>query len=60
MDSLGIVRKEADTAIMKGMKWKEKDCEKWHANLAGVECVFMKKENVIFVITVYESEGGKK
>ena len=41
------------------MKWKEQNADKWHATMAGVECVFNKKENTIFVITVYK-EAGKK
>jgi hypothetical protein len=53
MDGLGIERSEVDKAIAKGMKWKEKNTEKWHANMSGVECVFLKEEDTIFVITVY-------
>jgi hypothetical protein len=59
MDSLGIERREVEQAIIKGMKWKEKGSEKWHANMAGVECVFVKQQDVAFVITVYMN-GGKK
>jgi hypothetical protein len=43
MDGLGIERKEVDQAICKGMKWKEKNTEKWHANMSGIECVFLKE-----------------
>ena len=41
------------------MKWKEEDSDKWHASMAGIECVFIKEEDAIFVITVYK-DGGKK
>ena len=41
------------------MKWKEEDNDKWHASMAGIECVFIKKEDKIFVITVYK-EAYKK
>ena len=59
MDALGINRKYVDSAIFKGMKWKENDNNKWHANMAGIECVFRKAEQIIFVITVYKEEGKK-
>ncbi len=39
------------------MKWKEHDTEKWHARMASIECVFIKREDVIIVITVYP--GGE-
>ncbi len=39
------------------MKWKEEISDKWHANLGGLECVFIKRKDIIFVITVYE-EGA--
>ena len=57
MDCLGIEKEEVDKIILKGMKWKEKDTEKWHANMAEIECVFMRKEEGIFVITVYLNGG---
>lgn len=41
------------------MKWKEDDTEKWHANMAGIECVFMKEEDTLFIITVYRNSGEK-
>lgn len=59
MDSLGIEKSEVENTVRKGMKWKEKNTEKWHANMVGIECVFLKKDDAIFVITVYEN-GGKK
>jgi len=58
MDGLGIERKEIENTIIKGMKWREIDNEKWHAALAGIECVFIKKQNAFFIITVYM--GGDK
>ena len=51
MDALGITLEEVESTIKKGMKWREED--KWHANYAGIETVFHKEENEIFVITVY-------
>ena len=41
------------------MKWREEDSDKWHSNMAGIECVFTKREDTIFVITVY-MEATKK
>ena len=45
--------------INQGMKWKGENSDKWHASMAGIECVFIKKEDSIFVITVYK-EADKK
>lgn len=59
MDSYGIECIEVDRAITRGMKWKEKNSEKWHARTGGLECVFVKQENSLVVITVYLG-GGKK
>ena len=59
IDGLGIERSEVDNTIIRGMKWKEKNREKWHANMSGIECVFLKKDDVIFVITVYQNGGEK-
>ena len=42
MDALGIERSDVEKAISRGMKWKEKNSEKWHANMASIECVFLK------------------
>ena len=53
MDALGIERKDLENTIIKGMKWKEKDSEKWHAQMAGIETVFIKQNNNFFVITAY-------
>lgn len=35
------------------MKWKEDQTDKWHAGMAGIECVFTREEDTIFVITIY-------
>lgn len=51
MDSLGIERKEAERILQQGMKWQEQ--EKIHANMDGIEIVFQKQEDTIFVITIY-------
>ena len=59
MDGYGIDIAEIEKSIKQGMKWKEQDADKWHASMAGMECVFTKKKDVIFVITVYR-EAGKK
>ena len=59
LDGYGIDIEEAETAIKLGMKWKEQDTEKWHAYMAGIECVFIKEEDTLFVITVYKDQGEK-
>lgn len=59
IDGYGSDLKEIENVIKQGMKWKEEQTGKWHANMAGLECVFTKKENILFVITVYK-EAGKK
>lgn len=53
MDALGIEKQEVEKAIKEGMKWKEENTEKWHAQMAGTEAVFMKQEEAIIIITVY-------
>ena len=53
MDALGIEKQEVEKAIKEGMKWKEENAEKWHAQMAGTEAVFMKQEDNIIIITVY-------
>ena len=50
---------EVENVIKQGMKWKEEDSDKWHAGMAGIECVFIKEQDAIFVITVYK-EADKK
>jgi len=59
MDALGIGRREVEMTITQGMKWRERYGDKWHANMAGIEAVFMKEEESVIVITVYLA-GGKK
>jgi len=59
MDGLCIGKDEIQKAIKEGMKWKEEHSEKWHAQMAGVEVVFMKQDKDIFIITAYLA-GGKK
>ena len=53
MDALGIDNGEIENTITKGMKWKEKDSDKWHAQMASVETVFMKEGNNFVIITAY-------
>lgn len=59
MDGLGINKSEVESTINKGMKWKEKESEKWHAQMGGIEIVFMKEENKFFIITVYYARREK-
>ncbi|MBI3027016.1 DUF4258 domain-containing protein [Candidatus Woesearchaeota archaeon] len=53
IDTLGIEKRDVETAIKRGMKWKESSSEKWHAQMAGIEVVFMKQGGNIFIITAY-------
>lgn len=53
IDTLGIEKRDVEAAIKRGMKWKESNSEKWHAQMAGIEAVFMKQEQNIFIITAY-------
>lgn len=41
------------------MKWKEEKSNKWHANIGGIECVFIKEKDFIYVITIYLEGAGK-
>ncbi len=59
MDALGFDREEIEKTIKEGMKWKESQSEKWHANRGGIECVFVKDEDIFYVITVYPNGGSK-
>lgn len=59
IDSLGILKNEVETAITKGIKWKEENSDKWHAQMSGIEVVFMKEEKNFVIITTYLS-GRKK
>lgn len=53
IDTLGIEKRDVETAVKRGMKWKESKSEKWHAQMAGIEVVFMKQGRNIFIITAY-------
>ncbi len=53
IDALGFEKEEIERTVKKGMKWKEEDSDKWHAQMAGIEVVFMKQFKDIFVITAY-------
>ena len=53
MDTLGIEKDEVIQTLNQGMKWKEKEREVWHAQMAGLEIVFIKDENDKTIITVY-------
>ena len=53
MDGFGLTRKEIETVIKKGMKWKEENRDIWHANMGEREVVFRKIKDIIFIITVY-------
>ena len=58
IDGYGLDLAEVEAIIQKGMKWQEEGTGKWHARMSGFECVFVKEDETIFVITVYE-EGGE-
>ncbi len=55
MDGLGVSTREVEQVVAQGMKWKEQQTEKWHAQMAGLEVVFMREEKNIIVITVYKA-----
>ncbi len=57
IDKYGLDTMEVERVIKQGMKWKENN--KIHASMAGIECVFIKEESILFIITVY-MEGAKK
>ena len=59
MDALGIEKKEVERIVAQGMKWKEEDSDKWHAQMAGVEVVFTKRNKDFFIITVYLAGRSK-
>ncbi len=59
IDGYGLDIDEVENVITKGMKWKEENSDKWHANMAGIEYVFIKREDKLFVITVYITKGEK-
>lgn len=53
IDTLGMEKRDVENAVRKGMKWKERSSEKWHAQMAGIEIVFMREGKNIFIITAY-------
>ncbi len=53
MDALGLERNDVEKTLLQGMKWKERGTDKWHANMASIECVFMREGDNMYVITVY-------
>ena len=55
MDGLGLDKREVERVIIQGMKWKEEKTDKWHAQMAGTEVVFMKEEKNLIIITVYRA-----
>lgn len=59
IDGYGIDLSEVERTVKQGMKWKEEETEKWHANMAGLECVFTKEGVYVMVITVYLAGGEK-
>ena len=59
MDAFGLERREIEDIVKRGMKWKEKDKEKWHALMNNFEVVFQKSNDMIFIITVYPEERKK-
>jgi len=59
MDALGILKSEVESAMRRGMKWKEEKSEKWHAQMGGIEIVFMKQENNFVIITIYLARREK-
>lgn len=59
IDILGIEKRDVENAIRKGMKWKESNSGKWHAQMAGIEVIFMKQEGNIFIITAYFAGRSK-
>ena len=52
MDALGIEKRDIESAVAKGMKWKDSN-EKCHAQMAGIEVVFVKQNGDFFIITAY-------
>ncbi len=52
IDAFGLELEDLEKVIMHGMKWQKND--KWHASMAGLECVFIKQNDSILLITVYK------
>ena len=59
MDSLGVERKEVEETVRRGMKWKEEKTEKWHAQMASIEVVFIKDNSDYYIITVHPAGREK-
>ena len=59
MDALGIEKRDIENAIAKGMKWKEEANDKWHAQMADIEVVFIKQDKNFFIITAYLAGRSK-
>lgn len=59
MDALGILKKEIENTVIRGMKWKEEDTEKWHALMTGIEVIFIKQEQDFMIITTYLNRRTK-
>ncbi len=55
MDGVGVSKEEVKQILAQGMKWKEREEEKWHAQMMGTEVVFMKEDETITIITVYRA-----
>lgn len=53
MDGFGLDKKEVQSIVSRGMKWKERDREIWHARMMGTEVVFGREEQDIVIITIY-------
>ncbi|MDP6293641.1 MAG: hypothetical protein QF486_03190 [Candidatus Woesearchaeota archaeon] len=51
-DALGLDKAAVRRVIRQGMKWINHG-GKWHANMEGLEVVFLKKGGSITVITLY-------
>ena len=59
IDALGIEKRDVERTVKEGMKWKEEKSSKWHAQMAGIEIVFIKRNGNFFVITAYLAERLK-
>lgn len=60
MDALGIEKSEVESVISRGMKWKEEKREEvWHAVMSNLEVVFTKSDDLIVIITLYQSRREK-
>ena len=59
MDALGIEDEEVESTVRLGMKGRDADGEKWHAQRGGLEVVFARQEDMIVIITVYLARRKK-